>query len=90
MKLQKTILVLDEKITSVQNSIEQIKSSENYKKYQNLKNELDVFGNQKSKIKNEINTQFTKFLVLLSRYEYASSLDKDQKNILSQLASEPF
>jgi len=32
----------DEKITSTQNSIEEIKSSENYKKYLDLKNTLDV------------------------------------------------
>ena len=40
------------------------------------------FVDQKLKIKNQINTQFTKISRPLSRYEYASSLDKDQKNIL--------
>ena len=81
---------LDEKIKSIQSKIDQIKSSENHKKYLNLKNNLDEFSNQKSKIKNHINTQFTKISRPLSRYEYASSLDKEQKNILSTLASEPF
>jgi uncharacterized coiled-coil DUF342 family protein len=81
---------LNEKISSIQNNIDKIKSSENYKKYLSLKNSLDEFANQKSKIKNQINTQFTKISRPLSRYEYASSLDKEQKNILSKLASEPF
>ncbi|MCV0431434.1 exonuclease SbcC [Nitrosopumilus sp.] len=81
---------LDKKIASLQSDIDEIKSSENYQKYLNLKKVLDEFGNQKSKIKNQINTQFTKISRPLSRYEYASSLDKEQKNILSQLTSEPF
>ncbi|EIJ65505.1 hypothetical protein BD31_I0690 [Candidatus Nitrosopumilus salaria BD31] len=81
---------LSEKITSLEKSIEQIKSSDAYKSYINLKNELDVFSAQKSKIKNEIDSQFTKISRPLSRYEYASSLDKDQKNILSKLVEEPF
>ena len=38
---------LDEKIISIQNSIEEIKSSDNYKKYVDLKNTLDVFSAQK-------------------------------------------
>jgi len=80
----------DEKITSIQNSIEEIRSSENYKKYIDLKNTLDVFSAQKIKIKNKIDTQFTKISRPLSRYEYGSSLDKEQKNLLTQLIKEPF
>ena len=81
---------LNEKISLLENSIEKIHSSDPYKKYLDLKNTLDAFGNQKSKIKNDINTQFTKISRPLSRYEYASSLDKDQKNILTKLVAEPF
>jgi len=81
---------LDEKIISIQNSIEEIKSSDNYKKYIDLKNTLDVFTVQKSKIKNEIDTQFTKISRPLSRYEYGSSLDKEQKNLLTKLVKDPF
>ena len=80
---------LDEKITSNQNSIEGIKSSDNYKKYLDLKNTLDAFTAQRSKIKNEVDTQFTKISRPLSRYEYGSSLDKEQKNLLTKLIKEP-
>ncbi len=79
----------NEKISTLQNSIDEIKSSENYKKYLTLKNTLDEFVEQKSIIKTQIDTQFTKISRPLGRYEYASSLDKDQKNILSNLVSEP-
>jgi len=80
---------LDEKFSSIQNSIEKIKSSDNYKKYLDLKNEYDVFTSQKSKIKNEIDAQFTKISRPLSRYEYGSALDKEQKNILTKLVENP-
>ena len=81
---------LDKKISSIQNSIEELKSSDNYKKYVDLKNTLDAFSAQKSKIKNEIDTQFTKISRPLSRYEYGSSLDKEQKNLLVKLVEGPF
>ena len=90
LETNKTIDSLQEKISLTQNSINTIHSSDDYKKYLELKNTLNMFHDQKSKIKNQINTQFTKISRPLSRYEYASSLDKDQKNILSTLVSEPF
>ena len=79
----------NEKITLLQNSIEKKKSSDDYKKYLDLKNKLDSFNTMKLKIKNDIDTQFTKISRPLSRYEYVSSLDKDQKNILSILVKNP-
>lgn len=86
----KSIQLLDEKITLIHNSIGAFKFSENYKKYLDLKNTLDVFSTQKSKIKNEVDTQFTKISRPLSRYEYGSALDKEQKNLLTRLIKEPF
>ncbi len=81
---------LDEKILSMQSSIKELKSSDDYKRYVGLKDALDVFSTQKSKIKNEIDAQFTKISRPLCRYEYGSSLDKEQKYILSKLVKEPF
>jgi chromosome segregation ATPase len=88
--LNQNIVSIKGKISEIKSSIEKIKSSENFKKYVNLKNSLNEFDSEKSKIKNQIDTQFTKISRPLSRYEYASSLDKDQKNILSGLVSDPF
>ena len=81
--------ILDEKIISLQKLIEEKKSSDDYKKYFNLKNTLDSFSTQKLKIKNDIDTQFTKISRPLSRYEYGSSLDKDQKILLTKLVKNP-
>ncbi|AJM92740.1 MULTISPECIES: exonuclease SbcC [Nitrosopumilus] len=98
-KIEKTQKIIDthnelestkEHIVSLQKSIEEIKSSDNYKKYIESKKLLESFENQKSRIKDEINFQFTKISRPLGRYEYASSLDKDQKNILTQLVNDPF
>ena len=86
----KSTITINERMSVIQNRINEIKSSDDYKKYQNLKNTLDEFVNEKLKIKNQVNAQFTKISRPLSRYEYASSLDKNQKNILSNLVSEPF
>ena len=77
-------------VSSIENSIEKIKSSEHYKKYLDLKSSLNNFTNEKSQIKNLIDTQFTKISRPLSRYEYGSSLDKEQKNLLTQLVNDPF
>ena len=78
------------KTTLLQDEIDGIKSSDGYQKYVTLKHSLDDFAGQKSKIRNQIGMQFTKISRPLSRYEYASSLDKDQKSILSALVAEPF
>ena len=79
-----------EKKTSLQNSIDEIHSSENFKKYIDLQNKLNAFTKQKSKIKSEIDTQFTKISRPLGRYAYGSALDKEQNHILSTLVDDPF
>jgi hypothetical protein len=81
---------LQEKILLISDSIEKVKSSDDYKKYLELKNKSETFTSQKLTIKNNIGTQFTKISRPLSRYEYASSLDKEQKNILNKMINEPF
>ncbi|MDB4850246.1 exonuclease SbcC, partial [Nitrosopumilus sp.] len=81
---------IEEKKILLQKSLDDIHSSENYKNYVNLENKLTQFSNQKSSIKSEIDTQFTKISRPLGRYAYASSLDKEQAKILSTLVDNPF
>ena len=80
---------LQKEILAIQNSIAKIHSSDRYKKYLDLKNTLNAFSKQRLNIRDEINSQFTKISRPLGRYEYASSLEKDQKKVLSELSSEP-
>ena len=80
----------EEKKTALQSSLDEVHSSENYKKFLDLENKLNDFTNQKSKIKSEIDTQFTKISRPLGRYAYGSSLDKEQNAVLSTLVDDPF
>jgi len=80
----------EEKKTVLQSSLDEVHSSENFKKFLDLENKLNDFTNQKSKIKSEIDTQFTKISRPLGRYAYGSSLDKEQNAVLSTLVDDPF
>lgn len=80
----------DDSVSSIEKSLEETKSSDHYKKYLELESSLNNFTNKKSQIKGSIDAQFTKISRPLSRYEYGSSLDKEQKNLLTQLVDEPF
>ncbi|MDH3385611.1 MAG: exonuclease SbcC [Nitrosopumilus sp.] len=90
LELKNSIISFENKIKNSQDSIKKIKEGENYSKFLNLTQKLNSFSTEESKIKNEINAQFTKISRALSRYEYASALDRDQKFLLSQLINNPF
>ncbi|MFZ8907428.1 MAG: exonuclease SbcC [Nitrosopumilaceae archaeon] len=89
LELKNNLGLFDEKIKTAQNAIEKIKSSESYSEFIKLNETLSSFSTTKTKIKNEVDSQFTKISRPLGRYEYASSLDKEQKTLLSQLISDP-
>ncbi len=86
----KNTVLIQEKISMIKCSIDETKSSDSYGRYLALRDTCDKFRDQKSLIINQIHTQFTKISRPLSRYKYASSLDKAQKNLLSDLVAEPF
>ena len=81
---------IEEKKILLQKSLDEIHSSENFRNYVDLETKLNQFSNQKTTIKSEIDTQFTKISRPLGRYAYASSLDKEQTKILSTLVDNPF
>jgi len=79
-----------EKIKELEKIIDQIKSSKKYDEFLKTKKKLDSFEESKHQINDEIGIQFTKISRPLSRYEYVSSLDKDQKSLLNYLINNPF
>ncbi len=79
-----------DKIKDLEISIEKIKSGKKYAEFLKLNQSLSSFNDTKNRIKNEIDAQFTKISRPLGRYEYASSLDKELKSLLSQLIKEPY
>ncbi len=88
-ELESELNSLDDKIKTIEKSVEQIKSGERYSEFKKLNESLSSFKNSRTLIKNKIDAQFTKISRPLGRYEYASSLDKEQKALLSQLINDP-
>jgi chromosome segregation ATPase len=89
-ELQNNLDSFQNKIKNFENSIEKIKSSEKYSEFLKLNQKLSSFKDTKIHIRNEIDAQFTKISRALSRYEYGSSLDKEQKSLLAQLINNTF
>lgn len=90
LDLEKKLKSLDSQIKAFEKSLEKIKSSKQYEEFGHTQQSLTHLDNEKNKIKNDIDVQFTKISRPLSRYEYVSSLDKEQKSLLSQLVNGPF
>ena len=89
-ELQNNLNEFQNKIKNLQDSIEKIKSSESYSEFLKLNQKLSSLNDRKISIRNEIDTQFTKISRALSRYEYGSALDKEQKSLLTQLINDTF
>lgn len=90
LESEKKLNSIEAEIKNFETSIEKIKSSKDYLEFLKLNQSLSSLDDVKSDIKNEINAQFTKISRPLSRYEYVSSLDKEQKYLLSLLVNDPF
>ena len=70
--------------------IEKIKGSGEYLEFLKIRGRLDALAPEKLGLRREINDQFTKISRPLGKYEYVSSLDKEQKSLLRILVSDPF
>ena len=86
----KNIKNLENQIADDKKDIESIKNSDDYKKLLEITRKLDSMSNEKNKIKNDIEEQFTKISRPLNKYVYVSSLDKPQKKLLENLIQNPF
>jgi chromosome segregation ATPase len=89
-ELQKSIEEYEIKARIGKDEIEKIRNSQEYLDFLKIKETIDHLENEKSQIKGDINTQFAKISRPLSRYEYVSSFDKPQKQLLEKLVAEPF
>ena len=81
---------LENQIIDNQKDIESIQNSDDYKKFLEINAKLDSMSDERNKIKNEIEEQFTKISRPLNKYVYVSSLDKPQKKLLENLIQNPF
>ena len=81
---------LENQIIDNQKDVESIQNSDDYKKFLEINAKLDSMSDERNKIKNEIEEQFTKISRPLNKYVYVSSLDKPQKKLLENLIQNPF
>ena len=81
---------LTKTIESIKQNIEKLKESDEYAKFQNIKSRINNMDSEKSKIRSNIDQQFTKISRPLTKYSYVSSLDKEQKILMDRLVQNPF
>ena len=74
----------------ITHEIDEIMDSDEHKKYLEITEQLKQLEPEKNNLRREINDQFTKISRPLGKYEYVSSLDKEQKNLLNILVNNPF
>ncbi len=81
---------LSQEASSLEKQIVRFKESDNYKKFQGIQNELDMLESKKSDIEHDINNQTILISRPISKYEYGSALDKEQKILVEKFLSSPF
>ncbi|MDC0159450.1 hypothetical protein OAJ55_02060 [Candidatus Nitrosopelagicus sp.] len=84
---------LDEKhkqIHGFEKTIDNTKSSSDYKTYQNIQSQLEKFESEKKQIRHHIDDQFTKISRPLGKFVHISSHDKEIKDLTATLASTPY
>ena len=87
---RKNIKNLENQIADNQKDVESIKNSDEYQEFLEITKKLDSMSDEKNKIKNRIEEQFTKISRPLNKYVYVSSLDKPQKKLLENLIARPY
>ena len=87
---EKSTQDLEQMIRQITLEIEEKQSSSEYKKYLEVQEQINQLEPEKHSIQRHVNDQFTKISRPLGKYEYVSSLDREQKLLLTQLVSNPF
>lgn len=77
-------------IQNIKKDISNLKSSNQYNDYMEVKSKLSKLAEDEQLIEKEINLEFTKISRPLTKYQYVTSIDKHQKTLLEQLIYKPF
>lgn len=80
---------LKQNTIDLQKQIQDLRSSEEYKKYIEIKRKID-FISEKSDIKNIIDLQFSKISRPLGRYSYISSFEKPIRIMMDEILANPY
>lgn len=81
--------LLESRVSELKSELAAIKSSKEHEAYLRLLSDIEKCDAQMSQIRVEISTQFSKISRPLGRYEYGSSLDKEQQKVLAGLVADP-
>ena len=87
---KKDIQDLDNVIKNDIDDIKSLKDSNEYSEFLEIKEKINSFSSLRSKIKAEVDLQFSKISRPLNKYVYVTSLDKPQKKILASLIENPY
>jgi len=77
-------------IQSLEEDIKNLKSSNSYIEFLNIKKELESLEVEKDRIKHEMDFQFSKISRPLGKYSYVSSLEKPLKLVLEKMNENPY
>lgn len=77
-------------IQSLEEDIKNLKSSNSYIEFLNVKKELESLEAEKDKIRHEMDFQFSKILRPLGKYSYVSSLEKPLKLVMEKMIENPY
>jgi len=77
-------------IQNMEEEIHNLKSSDKFVEFLNVRKELESLEPEKNKIKHEIDSQFSKISRPLGKYSYVSSLEKPLKKIMEQMVENPY
>jgi len=89
-QLQSSINALDKKTEQIEQDIDELKSSNEYAKFLEIKKQIDDLDSERKQITHEIDLQFIKISRPLSKYSYITSLEKHQKQLMEKLIDRPF
>ena len=85
MELEKSVEEEQQNETNLQKDIEEMKSSNNYKEFLAIKENITTVSTDEKLIKKKIEEQFLKISRPLNKYVYVSSLDKPLKKMTEDL-----
>jgi hypothetical protein len=81
---------LKHSIIDLQKQIQELKESNDYRIFLDVKKKIDLTLSEKANIKNIISLQFSKISRPLGRYTYISSFEKSVKKMMDDLLADPY
>lgn len=76
--------------TTLEHDIQELRSTQEYHNFLEIKQKIDLLSHEKASIKNKIDAQFSKISRPLSKYSYISSFEKPMKKLMEDLISDPY